>query len=161
VRHTVGIDVLVVLDVLVEVDELEVEELVLLDVEELVLLEVLELVELLDVLELVELLVLLEVLVLVDVLVVVVITSVPRSFSERNGSSTVASWSAPSAGLSTAPDWSPARASATASLTPAFTLMLHICGPPMPAAGVPAGRSRSVVMTTGFAKSGMPFAAGQ
>ena len=104
VRHTVGIDVLVVLDVLVDVDELEVEELVLLEVEELVLLEVLELVELLDVLELVELLVLLDVLVEVDVLVVVVMTSVPRSFSERNGSSTVASWSAPSAVLSTGPD---------------------------------------------------------
>jgi hypothetical protein len=29
------------------------------------------------------------------------------------------------------------------------------------AAGVPAGRSRVVVMVTGFAKSGMPFAAGQ
>ncbi len=195
VRQTVGIVVLVVLDVLVDVDELvllEVDELVLLDVDELVLLEVLELVDelevlelvellvlldvlelllevlelvellvLLDVLELVELLVLLEVLVLVDVLVVVVMTSAPRSFSERNGSSTVASWSAPSAGLSTAPDWSPARVSATALVTPGLTVIVHICGPPIADAGVPAGRSRLVVRTTGFAKSGIPSRPGQ
>jgi hypothetical protein len=74
--------------------------LVVLEVDVLVvLLDVLE-----DVLELVELLVLLEVLELVDVLVVVVTTSVPSCFSERNGWSTVASCSRPSAKLSTAPD---------------------------------------------------------
>jgi hypothetical protein len=93
--------------VLVEDEELDVDELVELevelDVDELVDDDVLELVELLvllDVLELVELLVLVDVL----VLVVVVTTSVPSSFSARNGSLTVASWRAPSAALSTAPD---------------------------------------------------------
>ena len=41
--------------------------------------------------------------VLVDVLVVVVMTSVPSCFSERKGWSTVASWRAPSARLSSMP----------------------------------------------------------
>jgi hypothetical protein len=161
------VELLVLLDVEVEVDELvllEVDELV--EVELLVLLDVLELDELLElvellVLELVELLVLLDVLVLVDVLVVVVITSVPRSFSERNGWSVGASCSRPSVRVSTGPDWSPARASATASNTPGLTLSVHICVPPTGVAGVPAGRLKFVVMTTGFAKSGVPSAAGQ
>jgi hypothetical protein len=155
--------VLVEDDVDVEVDE-DVDELVELDVLELVellvLLDVLELVELdvlLEVLELVEL----DVLELVDVLVVVVTTSVPSCFSERNGSSTVASCRRPWVRLSSGPDWSPAITSATALNTPGLTLSVHICVPPMAVAGVFAGRFRFVVITTGFAKSGVPSAAGQ
>ena len=161
VRHTTGSVVLVELvdvDEVVLLDVLElVELLVLLDVL-LVLLEVLldVLLEvLLDVLELVE------VLELVDVLVVVVTTSVPSTFSDRNGSSMGASCSAPCWRSSRGPDWSPARTSATASATPGLTFRVHICVPPIGVGGVPAGRSKLVVSEIGFAKSGIPSAPGQ
>jgi hypothetical protein len=147
----------------VDVDELvdeDVDELVDDEVEELVDDDVEELVDE-DVEELVELDVLLDVLELVDVLVVVVTTSVPSCFSERNGSSIVASWRRPSFRLSSGPDWSPAITSATALNTPGLTLSVHICVPPIAVAGVPAGRFRFVVITIGFAKSGVPLAAGQ
>src|SRR5689334_18733966 len=99
--------------------------LVVLDVEVLVLLEVLELVELLVLLEVEELLELEELVdVLVDVLVVVVWISVPSCLSERNGWSVVASCSAPCVRSSSAPVWSPARTSATASVTPGFTFIV-------------------------------------
>jgi hypothetical protein len=45
--------------------------------------------------------------------------------------------------------------------TPGLTLSVHICVPPIAVAGVFAGRARLVVITTGFAKSGVPSAAGQ
>jgi hypothetical protein len=155
VRQTTGTVVLVVLLVDVDVDEL---------VELLVLLEVLELVELLvllEVLELVELLVLLEVLELVEVLVVVVTTSVPSCFCERNGWSVGASCSRPSVRLSSAPVWSPARTSATASNTPGSTFSVHMSVPPIAVGGVPAARFKFVVIVCGIVKSGVPAAFGQ
>jgi hypothetical protein len=158
VELDVLLDVLELVELLVLLEVLElVELLVLLDVLELVLLEVLELVELdvlLDVLELVELDVLLD--------VVVVDTPVPSCFSERNGwSLSGVSCSRPSAMLSTAPDWSPARASETASVTPGFTLITHMMSPPTCIDGVPAGSVRFVASMTGLAKSGAPVASGQ
>ena len=159
------LDVVELVELLVLLDVLElVELLVLLEVLELVELLVLELVELLvllEVLELVELLVLLDVLELVEVLVVVVTTSVPSCFCERNGWSTAASCSVPSARVSSGPVWSPARTSATASNTPALTLSVHISVPPIAVGGDPAGRLRFVVIFCGMVKSGVPSAPGQ
>jgi hypothetical protein len=42
-----------------------------------------------------------------------------------------------------------------------LTFSVHICVPPIDVAGVPAGRAKFVAITIGFAKSGVPSAAGQ
>ena len=151
VRQTTGLVVLVVELVEVDVDVL-VEVLVLVDV--LVLVEVLVLV---DVLVLVEVDV--EVLVLVEVLVVVVMTSVPRILSALKPWSTVASCRIPNA-VFVPPAGSPVRTRALASVTPAFTVIVHICEG-SPTVRPSAGMSRLVARMMGFPRLGLPSAPGQ
>ena len=56
---------------------------------------------------------------------------------------------------------SPITAAAVAKVTPAFTLIVHVCGVPTWAAGVPDGKSRPTASTIGCVPSGSPLAPGQ